>query len=497
MDNSANEKKDTVANAVSDASGNNSEKVVKTENVSTVVSSDTKMTASKDSGQKKDSKNSQDDDPGLHEKYRTALDIAYKRRLKIQQLEDKILEMRSELDKAAAASQEQGNDAGESLTAEGTEESTSLNFKYIALMLVIFLPALLVLLYTLFFYDSMYVATSTFTIKSNAADKTSEVSSSIGGIGGMFGGAGNKDLFTAMAYIQSLDMFYALDKKISLTNHYTTHDIVSSLAKDATQSEIEDYWKNVIEVKIDSESELMQLEVRSYSPEYSQKLSQGILSELDNFINNMNDRMTQDSIRLASIEVDKAKKDVEVISDKIRQFRDQNTFIDPTSEASNLLSIINNLENLITQAKAELAQKRAYLREDSVDIVSLKNKISSLEQEVSSLRSRIAQNQGASGADKDSFGHTLTRTLSQFEQLNIEYQFAQKVLEAALNNLETTRQMSLNKSKYLVTIDNPKIPDESLWPRPFLATIVTFIVTLFLLSAVSLLISAIKEHLGI
>ena len=240
MDNSANEKKDTVANAVSDASGNNSEKVVKTENVSTVVSSDTKMTASKDSGQKKDSKNSQDDDPGLHEKYRTALDIAYKRRLKIQQLEDKILEMRSELDKAAAASQEQGNDAGESLTAEGTEESTSLNFKYIALMLVIFLPALLVLLYTLFFYDSMYVATSTFTIKSNAADKTSEVSSSIGGIGGMFGGAGNKDLFTAMAYIQSLDMFYALDKKISLTNHYTTHDIVSSLAKDATQSEIED-----------------------------------------------------------------------------------------------------------------------------------------------------------------------------------------------------------------------------------------------------------------
>lgn len=515
MDNSAKEKQNPVSEDTGVASGNASEKSPMTER--NVTATDELTTGSEsgvssvstndksDAGQTKyhrrqnrDIKESRGDDPGLREKYRTALEIASKRRLKIQQLEDKILEMRSELDKAAAASQEQGNDAGESLTEEGAGESssqkTSLNFKYIALMLVIFLPALLVLLYTLFFYDSMYVATSTFTIKSNAADKTSEMSSSIGG---MFGGAGNKDLFTAMAYIQSLDMFYALDKKIGLTSHYTTHDIVSSLAKDATQSEIEDYWKNVIEVKIDSESELMQLEVRAYSPEYSQKLSQGILSELDTFINNMNDRMTQDSIRLASIEVDKAKKDVEAISDKIRQFRDQNTFIDPTSEASNLLSIINNLENLITQAKAELAQKRAYLREDSVDIVSLKNKISSLEQEVSSLRSRIAQNQGTSGTDRDSFGRTLTRTLSQFEQLNIEYQFAQKVLEAALNNLETTRQMSLNKSKYLVTIDNPKIPDESLWPRPFLATIVTFIVTLFLLSAVSLLISAIKEHLGI
>ena len=80
---------------------------------------------------------------------------------------------------------------------------------------------------------------------------------------------------------------------------------------------------------------------------------------------------------------------------------------------------------------------------------------------------------------------------------DIEYQFAQKILEAALNNLDATRQLSLSKSKYLVTIDNPKIPDESLWPRPFVATMVTFVVTLFLLSAVSLLISAIKEHMGI
>ena len=505
MENSANEKQMVVSGDTDAASGSPSENAPKTNGTdvhaqdSAVATTDKKdVKHNKIIKKSKASKISNDDNSGLHEKYRMALDIAYKRRRKIQELEDKILEMKSELSKTAAASLEQVNDAVETQTEDGAEASserkTVFNFKYIGLMLVIFLPALLVLFYTLFLYDSMYVATSTFTIKSNAADKTADVSVSAGGV---FGGLGNKDLFTAMAYIQSLDMFYALDKKINLTNHFSTHDIVSSLSKNATQSEIEEYWKGVIEVKIDSESELMQLEVRAYSPEYSQKLSQGILSELDTFINNMNDRMTQDSIRLASIEVDKAKKDVEDISDKIRQFRDQNTFIDPTSEASNLLSIINNLENLITQAKAELAQKRAYLREDSVDIISLKNKISSLEQEVSSLRSRIAENQRVPGTEKDSFGHTLTRTMSQFEQLNIEYQFAQKVLEAALNNLETTRQMSLNKSKYLITIDNPKIPDESLWPRPFLATIVTFVVTLFSLSAISLLISAIKEHLGI
>ncbi len=241
----------------------------------------------------------------------------------------------------------------------------------------------------------------------------------------------------------------------------------------------------------------MQLHVRSYSPEFSQKLSQEILSELDLFINKMNDKITQDSIKLASIEVEKAKQDIENISDRMRQFRDQNTFIDPSSEATNLLSVINNLENIITQSKAELAQKRAYLREDSVEVTSLKNKISSLEREILSIRGRIAHNNVSMSAENNSLGNVLSRALSEFEQLNLEYQFAQKVLEAALKNLETARQHSLSKSKYLVTIDNPKLADESLWPRPFFATIVTFIVTIFLLSAVSLLISAIREHVGI
>ena len=437
----------------------------------------------------------------LSDKLRKTLDVAYKRRMKIEQLEKTILELKAEKARDTAENQTPRQSA-EAEAAAGDDEvsdkasgaKTKVNYKLIALFVVIFLPAVLVFFYTAFFYDSMYISSATFTIKSNSAEKGAEGSSPMS----FLGGGGNSDISTASAYIQSLDMFFALDSKLKLQDHFSSHDIVSSLSKEPTQSDIQDYWKSMVNVNIDTESALMQLEVKAYSPEFAQKLTQGILDELDLFINKMNEKMTQDSIKLASVEVEKAKKDIEDISDKMRQFRDQHTFIDPASEASNLLSIISNLENLITQAKAELAQKRAYLREDSVDIVSLKTKIASLEQEVTSLRSRIALNVGeAQGNGQKALGNVLTRTLGEFEQLNIEYQFAQKILETALNNLDTTRQLSLSKSKYLVTIDNPKIPDESLWPRPFVATIVTFVVTLFLLSAVSLLISAIKEHMGI
>ncbi|WP_274968195.1 hypothetical protein, partial [Succinimonas amylolytica] len=438
-------------------------------------------------------------DSKLKEKYVKILDIAKRRRVKIRKLENLIIELKSERDKLSVAHKSDATTTEEpQIVDPGILKSANsmkkpFNYKLAALLAFIFMPAVLVFLYTIFFYDSMYIASSTFTIKSNGNEKVNELASQVS----FFGGGDNKELYTASAYVLSLDMFYELDANLNLIEHYSTHDIVSSLSENPTQSEIENYWKSVIEVKVDTESELMQLQVRSYSPEFSQKLSQAILSELDIFINKMNDKITQDSIKLASIEVEKAKQDIETISERIRKFRDQNTFIDPSSEATNLLSIISNLENIITQSKAELAQKRAYLREDSVDVISLKNKISSLEQEVSSLRSRIARNNVGVSSDNGSLGTVLSRTLSEFEQLNLEYQFAQKVLAAALNNLETTRQHSLSKSKYLVTIDNPKVPDEALWPRPFFATIITFVVTIFLLSAVSLLISAIKEHLGI
>lgn len=438
------------------------------------------------------------DDLELLDRYNKLLDIAKKRSARIKQLENTVVKLRSETEKQSKTTLSESNlldnDLQKQEKLKHFLKNIRSNLKLIAVFLIIFLPSLFVLIYTIFFYDNMYISSSTFTIKSNSNEKSVEMSSRLS----FLGVGDNMDLNTASAYIQSLDMFYNIDRKLHLIDHYSSHDLVSSMPHKPTQSDIEDYWTDVIEVNIDLESALMQLQVRAYSPDFSQKLSQAILDELDSFINTMNQKMTQDSIKLANIEVEKAKKDIEDISEKIRKFRDHNTFIDPSSEASNILSIINNLENIITQSKAELAQKRAYLREDSVDIISLKNKISSLEKEVSSLRSRIAQGNSAV-VDKEAgaFANVLTRTLSEFEQLNLEYQFAQKVLESALNNLETTRQLSLNKSKYLVTIDNPKIPDESLWPRPFVASIVTLMVSIFSLSAASLLVAAIRDHLGI
>ena len=91
----------------------------------------------------------------------------------------------------------------------------------------------------------------------------------------------------------------------------------------------------------------------------------------------------------------------------------------------------------------------------------------------------------------------LSSALSQFEQLNLKHEFAKKKLESAINSLEVARQEALTKTRYLVMIDSPSMPDESLWPQPIKVAFITFLLTLFGAGTVSLLVSAIREHLGV
>ena len=362
---------------------------------------------------------------------------------------------------------------------------------------VMLLPSIVVFIYTSLFYDPMYISTSTFTIKSSSTEKVLDFSPAR-----MLNGNANKDLYVASAYIKSLDLFLALDKEFNLKKHFSEHDIISSLPVAPTLSEIENYWDDVVEVKLDSESELLSLSVKTYDPKFSKNISDAILLKLDELVNTMNAKAVSDAIKLASYEVEKAKDKVKEIAEEIRVFRNNHTFIDPATEAQNILSIINNLENNVTQAKAELSQKLSYLRPDAIEVVTLKSKIASLEDEIRALRKKIAlpdaeQKDQPNRISSSNINTILSESLGEYEKLNIEYQFAQKVLESALSNLEATSQISLSKSKYLVKIDEPKIPDESLWPRPILASIITLILTIFSLGGISLLVSAIREHLGI
>ncbi len=347
-------------------------------------------------------------------------------------------------------------------------------------------PALITFLYAVLIYDSMYVSKTTFTIQSNTTEKSFDF-----GASSLLTAGVNKDLHVVYAYIKSVDLFNDLDSELNLKEHYQHHDPVSTMPSQPTIMDIEEYWDGVTTVKIDADSDIMLMTVRTYDPEFSKLLADTVLRKIDNLVNTMNAHALEDSIKLAKREVKEAEDRVRSIAEKIRIYRDEHEYIDPKTEAGSTMGIVSTLESEIAQKKAELAEKLGYMRSNSQEIITLERKIASLENQVKELRSRIS----SSGKYVDQ--KSMSKSVAEYEKLELEYQFAQKILESVRTTLEVTRQQSLSKNKYLVKIDEPKIPDESLWPRPFKAASLVMAISFLLILGISLIVSAVMEHLGI
>jgi capsular polysaccharide transport system permease protein len=349
---------------------------------------------------------------------------------------------------------------------------------------VFLLPTLLVLAYSLIFYDSMYISNSEFVINSNSTENTLSLTPQT-----LLNGGINNDIYIAVAYIKSLNMFNAIDKKLNLKKHFQSGDFISSLSSNATVKDIEEYWSNVVNVHIDLESELLRLSVRSYSPEFSLSIQKNILNELELLINRMNEKAHKDAISLAEKEVSYSEQEVEKTSLALKTFRDINTFISPEAEVSNFTNIIGSLEQQLSETKTELEQKLTYFKEDSLEIKTLKSKIDALNNQLNEVRTRIASN----STNK----RILSNTINEYERLSLKHEFAKKKLESAMTSLEAARQISLTKARYLVMVESPTLPDESLWPTPFKSAFFTLILTILSGGIISLIISAIREHLGV
>lgn len=349
---------------------------------------------------------------------------------------------------------------------------------------VFLLPTLLVLGYSLIFYDSMYISNSEFVINSNSTENTLSLTPQT-----LLNGGINNDIYIAVAYIKSLNMFNAIDQKLNLKKHFQSGDFISSLSSSATVKDIEEYWGNVVNVHIDLESELLRLSVRSYSPEFSLSIQKNILNELESLINRMNEKAHKDAISLAEKEVSSSEQEVEKTSLALKTFRDINTFISPEAEVSNFTNIIGNLEQQLSETKTELEQKLTYFKKDSLEIKTLKSKIDALNNQLNEVRTRIASN----STNKQ----ILSNTINEYERLSLKHEFAKKKLESAMTSLEAARQISLTKARYLVMVESPTLPDESLWPTPFKSAFFTLILTILSGGIISLIISAIREHLGV
>lgn len=292
------------------------------------------------------------------------------------------------------------------------------------------------------------------------------------------------------AYLRSPDVYEKLDGELQLTKHYSdrSRDWVSRLASSPTLWDKESFWQRVAQPKIDVDSGIVTFTVRAYTPDMAQNIAVGILRQGEVLINEMNERSRNDAIRLAESEVKVAQERIVKAQKALEAFRDEHKEFDPKATATGLQSLVFELEGERSKVKAELAEARSYMKPTAPQVKALEKRLAAVETQLNAEKARIAGNPAGGGA--------INSWVSQYENLMIESEFAQKQLTTAMSAYEQARSMALAKSRYLVAIQQPTLPDESRYPRTWVFTLCAFFGFFLIYGLVRLIVASIREHAG-
>ena len=349
------------------------------------------------------------------------------------------------------------------------------------------LPTLLTCSYFALVASPMYVSETQFAIKDVVEQRTGiDIASQIF----KTSSSSVQNARIVEAYLQSPDLFNALDRELKMVEHYssTSYDLISRLSKESTAWDKEVFWSRISQPKLDVDSGIVTFNVRAYDPKMAQSIVQAALRASENLVNEMNERSRKDAIKLASNEVKVAQQRVTKAQKDLEIFRNEHRELDPKATASGLQTVVFELEGERSKVNAQLEEARSYMRADAPMVKSLEKRLVAVEAQLQAEKARIAGN--------EKMADPLNSWVSEYENLMIESEFAQKQLISSMAALEQARAMALVKTQYIVPIQHPTLPDESRYPRTWIFTLCAFFGFFFLYGMVRLIIASIREHAG-
>jgi capsular polysaccharide transport system permease protein len=348
----------------------------------------------------------------------------------------------------------------------------------------ILLPTAIAFIYFFFVATNMYISESRFSIRSQDGGGSSDWLSLLG----QAGGSTASDAYILEDYIHSYSLLVELDEELGVKSHYQNSDAdyISRLKSEPKREEYLKYYQKIVNIRYDSATGIIVLTTRAYTPEMAQLLNKHIILKGEKLINDLSTRAMNDLLALTRSEVLVAEQRLSAARQEMKQFRQESDLLDPATAAGAVLGLVSQLESQVAMARTELAQLRSYMQEDSSAIVALKAKNKALDEQIEFEQSRLT--------GENSRG--INQVVARYEELSIEHEFAQKQYLSAMSSLETARVRAESQSRYLMDFVAPSLPDESVWPMRGKNIALTFVFATLIFSIGSLIIAAIREHVG-
>ncbi len=346
----------------------------------------------------------------------------------------------------------------------------------VSFILFALIPTISVITYYSFLASPVYVCKSSFAIMQPGAGVSTETDI----MQTLQGQSGTQDIYILAEYIKSSELLEALEEEHQINEHYTNENIdyFSRLKQDAPWPEFHSYMMDKIVPDMNYEANIVTLSVLSYTPEKCQGVSKTIISKAEEFVNHLSDEIHKDFKSFANDQLGEAETNM------VKSGENLTTYRNPNQAAQSVLGIISSLESEYSKTQVELAEKLRIHKPDTPVIESLKSRLNALQRQIKDERKKLASSSGTA----------LSEELQEYEGLILQQEFSRSRYELALSLWEVVQTEALKKTKYLITIQKPLIPDIADWFYPTKKALTIAGTILLIYMVISTVYLAIKDH---
>lgn len=326
-------------------------------------------------------------------------------------------------------------------------------------VLSVVLPIAVATIYYAFFASNQYVAEFRFAVKDASMQTAGAAASSFMA---MIGGSGSAayDNYLVTDYLTSRQAAEELQNRINVIQLYSRPEADWWARFDPSQpmEKFVTYWHDMVRSHYDQITGIAVAKVRAFTAEDALLIANSLVTLSEELVNRIANRTQNDAVRFAQAEVQRAEERLKVIRAKLTEYRNKVGVIDPaTSVVASNSTLTQGLRASLAQMETQLQTLRLQnLQPNAPAVVTLTNQINSTKDQLAIIEGSVGRNKS---------GAALSSVIAEFEQLDLERQFAQNMVTSTMAALDGARAGAAAQHLYVTPYVRPSLPESSIYPR--------------------------------
>lgn len=335
----------------------------------------------------------------------------------------------------------------------------------IGFALCVALPVFVASLYYGFIASNQYVAEFRFTVK-DAATNANPAAGGLLALAGNLGGGDSTNNYLVADFLTSREAIEKLQKSVDVVGLYAKPDVDwwSRFNPSQPLERFVLYWQHMVTAHYDPVTGIATAAVRAFSPQDALLIANSLVALSEELVNQIANRSQRDNVRFAEAEVGRAEKRLKDVQARMTEYRNRVGVINPAASvvASNS-TLVQTLQGNLAQLQTQLdTLKNQNLAPNAPAIVTLNNQIKS-------VKEQLQITEAAVGKSRD--GTPLSSVMGEYEQLDLERQFAQTMVTSSMQALDQARATAAAQHLYITPYVRPSLPQSSTYPQRFLSVV--------------------------